>query len=94
MIPVKVEDEDLKAVLENLDFESNFSSEIKIAKEIPAGAEFSIPHGLKKTPTARIILRQTDGGYITDGTTQWTESAIHLKNNGAAIRELKVLILR
>ena len=86
--------EDIKAVLENLDFQSNFASRIVTVKDIPATSEFSIPHGLKKTPTMRIIVRQTDGGYITDGATQWNESNIYLYNNGTAIRELTVLILR
>lgn len=97
MIPVLRKDrelEDIKTVLQNLDFESNFTSEIKTVTDIPANAEFSVPHGLKKTPNFRIILRQTDGGHITDGTTQWNETNIYLKNNGALIRELKVLILR
>lgn len=86
--------EDIKAVLQNLDFQSNFSAEIKTITDIPADSEFSIPHGLKKTPSMRLIVRQTDGGYITDGATQWTGSEIYLYNNGTEIRELKVLILR
>jgi hypothetical protein len=97
MLPVLREGrefEDLKLVLENIDFESNFSSEIKTLSDIKANSEFVIPHGLKTTPSSRIILRQTDGGYITDGTTEWTGRNIYLYNNGSHIRELKILILR
>jgi len=96
MIPIfrdGFEINELKTVLENLDFESNFSSIIRIVDNIPANSQFSVVHGLKKVPSYRIILRQTDGGHVYDGA-EWNDREIFLYNNGSAIRRLIVLILR
>lgn len=93
MIPSTMTQDDIKTVLQNLDFQSNFYCSIVTIENIAANAEFSLGHNLGKTPSLRIIAKQTDGGYITDGQKPWDSSKIYLKNNGTAIRSLTVIIL-
>jgi hypothetical protein len=51
---------------------------------LPVGVEVEIPHNLKITPKYRIILKQDNGVYISDGDTAWDDKRIYLKAEGAS----------
>lgn len=82
---------ELNLTLERLLIGSNFDADIKTVT-IPANTSVKINHSLKVKPLYRLILKQVDGGVITDLT--YTTTYIELKNNGATSCVLTVAILR
>jgi hypothetical protein len=87
--------QDLQTLLKRLSFFDNFDGIIVRGVSLPAGSEVSISHSLGVIPKDRLILNQSDGNsVITNGTTDWTDKEIYLKNQGASASIIDVLILR
>jgi len=85
--------EDLKSVLQNLDFESNFNAKKVRLDNIPNG-DFKFPHGLNTAPSGRIIIKQISGGVVTDSETPWDDKYIYMNNAGTTIKSLIMIVLR
>lgn len=85
---------DLEVGLKKLDFENNFSS-FEVTVTIPATSELKIENTLRtgKIPSKRLIVRQTGGGAIIDGTSAWTKDALYLYNTGASPATVTVIFL-
>jgi len=86
--------DELNTGLSKITISGNMDVSIREYTDIPANAEFIIEHGLKTVPKYRMILRQIDGGYITDTDTKWTESTVSLYNNGAIIKKVIIAFMR
>jgi len=77
--------EDIQSVLRNIGL-NNFNGQVINGIEIPATTEIEIKHTLAVIPSYRLLLNQSDGNsVITNGATPWTDKAIYLKNQGAAL---------
>jgi hypothetical protein len=59
---------------------------------IPAGTEVSITNQLGTIPTARLIVRQTGDGLVTDGV--WDLQTVRLFNNGAVDVTITVIFFK
>jgi len=44
-----------------------------------ANTEFSISHNLKQVPEGYMVVKNSNGGVIYDGSTAWTSTTIYLK---------------
>lgn len=68
---------------------------------IPASSEIRVSHSLKTVPKYRLILGQTGNGVITDvkgkdsnGFPKWSKDYVTLKNNGAVVVTLNLMLMR
>jgi hypothetical protein len=85
----------LNTIFSRLSIDDNMVTQTVTLEDIPAGSEFSVPHSLRDTPKYRSIMRQRGGGLVTDGDTEWTDSAIYLKNTGSSsIDSVTIVIWR
>jgi hypothetical protein len=82
----------LFAGLLKLSFKDNFQSFTVEELIIPAGAEVSITNQLGTIPTARLIVRQTGNGLVTDGV--WGLQTVRLFNNGAVDVTITVIFFK
>ena len=92
--------QDLPRTLRNLQFgltkiafQDNFES-FQVEVVIPASSEIGIDNQARFIPTRRLIVRQTGGGAITDGDTDWTSDTLYLKNTGGTDATVTVVFLR
>lgn len=69
-------------------FEAQRTNDVVIA----AGATAEITNRLNFIPSARIIVRQTGNGVITDGS--WDIQTLRLTNNGAVSVTISVIFYR
>jgi len=82
----------LFAGLLKLSFKDNFQSFTVEELTIPAGTEVSITNQLGTIPTARLIVRQTGDGLVTDGV--WDLQTVRLFNNGAVDVTITVIFFK
>lgn len=85
--------QDIETAFRKLDFFSNFNCNTVTLKDIGPG-NFSFPHGLKATPSGRIIIQQIGGGLIVDAGRGWDDKYVYMHNDGGIISKLKIIILR
>jgi hypothetical protein len=84
---------DLESALRRLDFQNNFGS-FEVTVTIPATTELRIPNQMAPVvPSRRIVVRQSGGGAITDGTSTWDREAVYLYNTGASSTTIKVIFI-
>ncbi len=84
---------DLEVGLKNLDFINNFKS-FKAVVTIPANSQASIKNLMTPViPSMRLIVRQSGGEAIIDGTSVWTKEALYLYNTGATQATVTVIFL-
>lgn len=84
---------DLMIGLRKLSFSDNFES-FEANTYIPAGETVAIGNRLSFIPGKRIIVRQTGGGAIIDGTPPWTLDNLYLKNTGSSDAKISVVFMR
>jgi len=82
----------LFAGLLKLSFKDNFQSFTVEELTIPAGTEVNITNQLGTIPTARLIVRQTGDGLVTDGV--WDLQTVRLFNNGAVDVTITVIFFK
>ena len=82
---------DVTTALTRLTFRDNFKSQTVVAT-LNATAETEIKHTLGSVPSGRLIIR-SNSASIVDGDTAWTKDAIYLKNTGATVAVVTVIIL-
>lgn len=90
---------DLTTGLLKIDFEQNFQSFIVKDVRIPAGEEVAISNQFQKVypgliPSARIIVRQQGDANIIDGTKEWTETQVFLRNPSANDAIINVIFFK
>lgn len=85
--------DDIKSVLQNLDFESNFNARIVDITDIPAG-DFDFRHGLGAAPSGRIIISQIGGGIVTDQQRLADDKSFYMNNSSGTISLLRIIALR
>lgn len=86
----------INSIFQNgITLEDNLSGQIIEDIYLPSsGAEISIPHRLKVVPKYRIILRQSNGAIIADGSTAWDDRKIYLRATNSIDSTISVLLLR
>lgn len=77
-----------------ISIDSNFNGYVAQNVSIEAGQTVRIEHFLGVVPKWRIILRQEGDGVISDIPSEWTNKYITIKNNGASVVRLSLLIAR
>lgn len=83
---------DVATGLIRLDFKDNFQSFRVNDLTIDAGQEVRITNILPFVPSARIIVRQTGNGLVTDGV--WDIQILRLINNGAVPVTISVIFFK
>jgi len=83
---------DISSGLLRLDLVENFQAQRVNNIVIPPGEEVRITNSLPFIPTARIIVRQTGNGLVTDGV--WDIQILRLFNNGAVPVTISVIFFR
>lgn len=85
--------QDLFSGMTQLNFEDNFKSFVWTGT-ILSGAETAIGNSLDSIPTKYLVVRNSSGMAIGDGTTPWTSSVVYLKNYGASSATITVVFMR
>jgi len=85
---------ELSLGLERLTFKENFISFEVTELSLPAGTEVAIENPLTVIPTKRLITRQSGGGAITDGVTDWALDFVYLRNEGGTDATISAVFLR
>lgn len=75
-----------------LDFLDNFQSQRVNNLVIPAGQTVQITNVKPYVPSARIIVKQTGNGLVTDG--EWDIQTLRLINNGAVPVTISVIFFK
>ena len=83
---------DVVTGLIRLNFVENFQSQRTNNITIDAGQEARITNTLPFIPSARIIVRQTGNGLVTDGV--WDIQILRLINNGAVPVTISVIFFK
>lgn len=83
---------DISSGLVRLNFSDNFQSMRINNLTIPAGDTARITNSLPFIPSARIIVRQTGNGLVTDG--DWDIQILRLINNGAVPVTISVIFFK
>lgn len=82
---------DVTTALTRLTFRDNFKSQTAIVTLSP-GVDTEVKHSLGVVPSGRLIIR-SNSNAIVDGDAAWTKDAIYLKNIGATVAVITVILL-
>lgn len=76
----------LMAILDGgVSFDDNLDiSRVSVTSHVTPGTEFSVAHGLGKTPTGYIVYGQNAAGSIYDGATANDKTTLYLKSDVSA----------
>ena len=87
---------ELATGLTQLDFADNFRSFIVENQILPAGISTQIRNGLRngEIPRWRLILRQSGGGAVIDGTETWDADFVSLLNTGGTDATVTAVFFR
>jgi len=83
----------LNTVLKNITFEDNFKSS-QFDLTLAVGEELEIKHKLGVIPGGYIVLKSSANSAIIDGSNEWTNQSLYIKNDGSAINSIRILILK
>lgn len=83
---------ELENGLRKLDFRHNFNSYVSEVILAP-NEEKRVYHSLKKVPNYYIIGSQSSQGQVIDGSEEWTDKYISLKNTSNNEIKLKLIIM-
>ena len=62
--------------------QDNLNAQIKtVASTGAANTEFTVSHTLGRVPSGYIIISNSGAGYVYNGTTAWTATAIYLRHS-------------
>lgn len=86
----------LQTGLSQLEFLENFRTFQETDLSLPAGTEVAIPNRLDsgETPRSRLIVRQSGGGAIVDGDTEWNSGFVYMKNTGGTAATATIIFFR
>lgn len=78
--------QNLIAILDGgISFDDNMDiSRVSVTSHATPGTEFSVAHGLGKTPTGYIVYGQDGAGSIYDGATANTATTLYLKSDAVS----------
>jgi len=85
---------DLFTGLGKLDFVSNFDQFTETNLIITAGSEQAIRNKLNAIPSGYIVLKNTNGNVIADGTTAWTKDYVYVRNLGGVPAIITIMFVR
>lgn len=77
----------LQAILDSgISFDDNMDiSRVSVASHATPGTEFSVAHGLGKTPVGYVVYGQTGAGSIYDGTTANNKTTAYFRSDVSAV---------
>lgn len=86
----------LQEGLIQLDFRENFRSFVVEGQLLPAGVSTQIRNTMGKNEVPRwfLILRQSGGGAVTDGTETWDKDFVSLLNTGGTDATVTAIFFR
>lgn len=84
--------EELNNTLQNLSLGRNFNGQVFENIEISATSTLRIYHKMGIEPKYKLVLKQSGGGLITDGT--FSEKYVELYNSGASAATITFILLK
>jgi hypothetical protein len=84
---------DLFVGITKLDFASNFD-QFTVNITVATGAEAKIINRLSRIPSGYIVLKNSTGMAIADGTTAWSKDFVYVRNIGGVDTNLTIMFVR